>query len=461
MAIQRIFNTHSIYEKIRSRCLRNEKEYLAFCIITILLLLGLNSFYYVFKEAMGFSRGTFFFDVNDRFADIIKMALSYKYILLKCQDLTENIGRLSQIYQSYFYNNPYTNNINSGTITHFHITPLSTLLNIAVAVAVGNGNSPRIILSMLFIFCMSIAFISTYTIVKSVKKSMVLTTLILISYPLLFTITRGNYFGLICGTGIISFLNALFINRKIDLFTVLLVGVAINIRPNAAVLLVGLPLLLGIKKSILPAVKILLLSATLFFVSYVIVNMVYPSYTIHNFLSALSVYSRMYVDSGWGDRFNSSLFSVVKEIGHMVKLGDGTIKVIFSGISLAAISWLFKLVFQKRVICEYFPFILSSVYVMFTPVLGDYHLLVFVVPIFLIYLGWQSWKSYQKELLIVTISTILILVPKNYLYWHSHGGVSFQVFINPTILFCTTIYLLYKNEKIKTATYFQNNKMPG
>jgi len=418
-------------------------HYIIICLISLILLTGLNSFFFILKEAFGFGQGTFMFTSEDRFADIIKVALSYKEILVKIPNFENRINNLSSIYQNYFYNNPYGGILNINGLTHFHLTPISSLLGIIVGTAIGYGLTPGLIMFILFFLCVFLSFASTYNIVRSYRKSLLLVSFITVSYPLLMIVTRGNYQAFFCAIGVLSFLISLFINKKVDFVSLFLFAVAINFRPNALILIIAFPLLLGIKKSIWPIVKLLILSFAIYIFTYLILNYIYPDYTFATFLKALSVYNKTYIVGYSGLAFNSSMFGLLQIFGTLFKINISIIMWMFYILSFTILLVLLRLIFKPNSIIAYYPFILSSIYILINPVAADYHLLIFIFPIFIIYNNYEYWQNDRYTLIIITLSTLLLLAPKNYIFIN---GISLQVIINPLIMLSTTIYLFYKNE---------------
>ena len=361
-------------------------------------------------------------------------------MLIKIPNFYSNIDNLSPIYKDFFYNNPYKEITELNALTHFHLMPISSLLNLISGITIGYGINPNLIMVILFLIGISISFISTYNIIRSYKKSLIFVGLIIASYPLLFIVTRGNYSAFFCGIGVLAFLNSLFIAKRINFFSMVLFAIAINFRPNAVILVLALPLLFGIKKSILPTIKIAITTLLIYILTYLIVNYIYPDYTFTTFLKAFSVYNKLYVVGNNGLPFNSSLYGIFQIIGILFKINIGVITGIFYVVSMFILIALVRLIFKKNIIIEYYPFILSSIYILLNPVAADYHLLIFIFPIFIISNNYDSWTDNRTAQRIITVSSLLILSPKNYLFIHD---ISLQVVINPLIMLITTIYLFY------------------
>ncbi|MCX5848685.1 MAG: hypothetical protein NTW65_04480 [Deltaproteobacteria bacterium] len=422
--------------------IENANQYVIFCLTVLLLLLGLNSFFFIMKEAFGYGCGTFLFPSVDRFADTIKTSLSYKELLQNIPNFNMSIiDNLDPLYQQYFFNNNYL----SEELSHFHLMPLTTLLCILVCYAIGYGLSPSLIMWTLFLFCIILLYFSTNHIIKSYKKSLLLVVLVIVSYPLIYIVTRGNYAAFLCGIGVLAFLNSLFINKKLDFLSLFLFSIALNFRPNALLILLALPLLLGIRESLWPAFKIGLISLLIYVLIYFIVHYIYHAYTITTFLNALAVYNNSYFAGISGLFFNSSLHGALKLLGALFEIPLIYATLMFYIFSVIILIILAMLVFKKKSITEYYPFILSSVYILLTPVAGDYHLIIFVFPLFIIYTNYDIWKNDRNTLILITTSTLLLLSPKNYYFFAPY--LSLQIIINPMIMLLTTLYLLYKNEK--------------
>jgi hypothetical protein len=82
-------------------------------------------------------------------------------------------------------------------------------------------------------------------------------------------------------------------------------------------------------------------------------------------------------------------------------------------------------------------FFLASFYCILSPVFADYHLLVFIAPLFLTMLEAGHWRDSSRLLTLVAAGSLLMLSPKNYPLQHA----SVQVIVNPLILCVTVLWL--------------------
>jgi len=101
--------------------------------------------------------------------------------------------------------------------------------------------------------------------------------------------------------------------------------------------------------------------------------------------------------------------------------------------------------FNRKLSKPIYLFILCALYTLCSSVFGNYHLMVFLGPILILYI--LSNKTLydsptlvsERDFLIIFFSCIFVLIPKNYLMF---GDVSFQVILNPLFLFAVTVLLL-------------------
>lgn len=421
------------------KIIANKNHFIFLCIILLLFIAGLNSFFYIIREALGSGNGTFFFTSQDRFADIIKTSLSYKKILITLPNFFNYLNNMSDIYKYFYEQNPYLGvEYVSTSLTHFHLTPISTLLNFIVIAGMGLNLKIKYILIILFISCSLLFIISIHKIFKFYSSFLFL-LLSLVSYPLLMAITRGNYQSFICSIGIITFLSNLFIKKNISIYSLILYAIAINFRPNALILLISLLVIFDFKKTFFISLKVIIISALILFISYFTVNYIYPDYTFFNFLNGLKIYNDGYVTGSGGNYFNSSLYGCIK----FILTNDFNYnKLLFIIISCFILFYWLILTLKQKINVIYQPFIIVCFYILFNPVAADYHLIVFIFPLMYFYNKFDEINKKDKKNIYIFLSTILILSPKNYYFINS---ISLQVAINPMIMLITIFYLFKKS----------------
>ena len=87
-------------------------------------------------------------------------------------------------------------------------------------------------------------------------------------------------------------------------------------------------------------------------------------------------------------------------------------------------------------------FILTIAYLCGSPVFGDYHLLIFFIPIIALALSFlvkQSAQSPQCDEWIL-LTCLFLLASKN--YWFSGGGISWLVLFNPLVAVVSSVWVL-------------------
>lgn len=435
---QRIRN----YSKIITSSNRN---IVLFSIATIIALTYLNMLYDMLLYSFWGTFGGFLPGPEDRFADIIKVSLSFKAISSAIQH-SISVLEWPTIYKNYLFNNPYggASALPLGYLTHFHLPPLSLLYFLACGMLLSTTFNPTYIIILNFIlyiilFCVVIFYAVGY---KKTNSNIVIFIFFtaLLSYPALFIFCRGNYTAGVTSVLIIIFLLHSFIYKKISIISLLCLALAINIRPNAAIFLFAIPVLHDPKESIKKVFLASLMIGLIFFVALAASSHIYPDYTFSNFIKGLSIYKYFYLTRGLGDAHNSSAWMLVKSFFWAAGLPIN-IRII-GAIYTALSSTVFIIVLYTILITEdktiISPFLLTALYILLCPVVADYHLLVFISPICLLLVGDNTKRDTNISTSILTVSTIL-LSPKSYFIYNS---IVFQSLINPLILIASILYIL-------------------
>ena len=233
---------------------------------------------------------------------------------------------------------------------------------------------------------------------------------------------------------------ALFRRGDVGFAALLSLAIAVNIRPNAIIFALALPVVLGLRRSLKPCIRLAALVSAIFALSYVAVHMLYPDYTLSTFFQGLRIYRNYYIANDGGDKINSSLFAFVRHLNTITDAGMNytlTIAIFYalSAIMLVAAVISLRSCFYRKVIA---PFVLTALYTLLSPVFADYHLLVFLAPILLLFFGFREWSGQYELISIITFASVMVIVPKNYVFAH---GVSLQTMINPAILFVSILYI--------------------
>jgi hypothetical protein len=287
---------------------------------------------------------------------------------------------------------------------------------------------------LVFYFSLSLIIFLTFLLINfaisGANDRLILLFCFFASYPFLFALQRGNLFSVITSLGIIFFTLTILKNKNI-FFGLLCLAIAINIRPNAFFFLPIL-LLMPNHRWLIRLLVLLALTATIFILSYLIDSLVYPDYSLINFIKGLSIYHSISVIGAGGDSYNSSIFYLMKFLFNyswfLEFIG------LFSGFLILVIAVLGYL--KKLIDSTSFIFILCASYMCGTSVFADYHLLIFMLPIVIICSNVEkisplraSLKDLSQPSWIIYFTCIFILSPKNYIF--NQSGISIFVLLNP------------------------------
>lgn len=469
----------------------NPHGYLRLVVLAVIVLTFANLLLSAASFEIGMGYPSIVAGPGDRFGDLVKFSLSYK-------KFTSGIGNgekyrsWAQTYKHYYESNEYGGKEHFGErskITHFHVPPFSTLLFLGAAMFIAATNSVYPVMLVFFLFYLLLALWTVEGSVPEEKRSWKLRLafcfFVILSYPALTVFSRANYHAGFTSLLVIAFLFSVFGRKQASWIEFLTLAIAINIRPNAAIFALAIPLLLGLKQSFAPLLKIAVSSTGIFFVSYVAVHALYPDYTLQYFYRGVADYNQKYVVGDWGAGGNNSLYGIIQNFnqldtdkvtfylaglllvlligpiiwaGRRVKRWTVTGPLILLTVECVAICLgyhkysmvlfqLLALVVVALVGWSLFrspdrllaaPFLLTSLYCLLTPVFAPYHLLVFVAPLFLVYFDAEHWLDHSRMFSIIALACVLMLSPKNYIFG---GSDSPQVVLNPLLLFVLTLAL--------------------
>ncbi len=400
------------------------------------IFLAANSIYNSLLAAFGaqYPLSTFLFNPLDRFADFFNVVFSYPITISR----PINNSFLSDIFIDFSGSRAYggINELLVGKNTHFHLPPLTTLFNL-VSIFIAE----YINIYSLFIFYFSLLTLFLFLLINEIidkkeDKKYIFIGLFL-SYPFLFLLSRGNLYSYITFICLIYYIFLVSKNKYYLALTAL--SIAVNIRPNTVIFL--LFLLCSVKSNFLKFfIYFAILSIGVFFGSLEISNYFYQDYTIKNFLVGLENYYKIYVDNFIGMPYGSSLQSV-STIIFRDNFFAKTIPIVMSSIILiiGIYAYLKDLISKST-----YLYILCCICMLTTSVFGDYHLLIFIAPVLVLYQELKSSQIKEKytfENIVVFLGCIICLVPKNYIF---SRGISAQVIINP-LLTCVMLASLYWN----------------
>jgi hypothetical protein len=436
---------------------------------------------------------------SDRFADLVKVSLSYKEFMPHIEN-SKGFQSWPDLFKNYYLSNPYggKDELAQGHLTHFHAPPFSALVIIACAFSIAQTQNAWFPLIIFFLFYLiTVQWTISVGIPKEQRTSTAVFTvwfIALLSYPALFVFSRGHFIDGITSLLIVVFLLALFGRRRVDVVAVIALAVAVNVRPDAIIFTLAIPAVLGFKSSIKPILHCAELTSGILAVSYFLAHALCPDYTFSTIHQGLEIYNKIYVIGSGGDAFNSSLFALIKTVnkiskitnihhsillvslaGLLVSLGVAVywgfqrasrwviagplsfvilycmlavcynyhqyayqVFMMVSAILLAAVCWSMWRTADRLLLL---PFYLTVVFCLVKPVFGDYNLLVFIAPVLLVFFRYKEWVGRYHLVSAITLGCVLMLSPKNYFV----NGTSIQLLLNPLILFFMTLYLVHES----------------
>ena len=390
------------------------KNFLPLGIIVFLLaMLALRSLIDELGYEIGFKSWSMFADPKDRFADLLKAALTYKFIT---QPLigTSGFAQWPDAFKSFLVSNP-----NTGPLLYnLHLLPSASLLLMSAAkLIVLIGITPTYF-AFLFAYIACVLLVARFFRdamgVSSLDAAAVAFAL-LVSYPVLFMLTRGN-FNAGFTTLFLCFYAISALSGKARWAGWLAFALAITFRPNVAIL-AGIEFAApeNIKFAILRMMIPAVLSVALFALGFTAVHYLYPIYTIPNLLHGLQVYNTTYFLNDGGDDFNLSVYAADKFIRHIWHIGPYFSHTAFYVITLcgaAMIATTFWLLIQGKLARAELVFFAFAFCVMFTPVFTLYHMGEFAAVLLLLLQEHRRKGSFStRNMWLILTASLLVMSP--------------------------------------------------
>jgi hypothetical protein len=348
-------------------------------IIIIFIFSAINALFYSIGYAFSFKTGTYII-TGDYLADLFKIALSYP----KLRGLVESgqvtfppfLAPLLNVYYKYVAYHG-VDGLSVGQLTHFHLPPLTTgftLLSISAFAYFGFIYTPL----LLVMSVIGLLFYATTKICARRLDGFLLFGAVIISYPFIFFLQRGNFLAFYAF--IFTVIAVIGLARNIQVMPVVLMAIAVNIRPNLAVFV---PLFYFLpNRNLARPLAVLFLVLFIFIGSAYLVNQSYPDYTLENFLRGLQIYKEMYVIGDWGFGYSISLYTLLKLISKLfTATADFNLIILILGIGgVISLTYVYTLYGLRLIQKESLLFLLAAISMLFTPVFADYHLLIFALP---------------------------------------------------------------------------------
>ena len=418
-----------------------------------------------------------FFQGYDNFGDTINLISSYEYFyssdelqLYKNFDYEKSVINniyLNEVKNNYCENNfglNYENkeNINPicigknylDTPRNYSLPPLYLLITTFFGLIFSIVKDQLFLISILIIASVASLFLITQK-QNTYKNKKLIFLFQLLSFPFLFAIQRGNFISVLNYFLVFVFLFKVF-NLQINNTSIIALSLAINLRPNQALLLLVFFIIKDNKKAILLMVKTFLISTFVFFASLFINEIFHKDYSLDAFLKNLLLYSNEVLNQdlkvfGYGDGFSSSLYGLLKifnddflnlsynlnflnyaNILTVYNLNNAVILIVIIGITITTFRF-----FKGNESKELFliKIIISSLIV--SPKIGDYHLLILLIP-FLVF-EKQKIKEHLNFLILIAI----VLMPKPHSFEFPIYGISLSLIVNSVIL----LVILFSTQK--------------
>jgi hypothetical protein len=297
--------------------------------------------------------------------------------------------------------------INVGVLSHFHNLPETVLLTLLVRPAM-SVIDPVIVYLLAATVVVAIWAYLCHRYVDEHARPQAL-GIALFNYPLAFMVEHGNLFAGITATCLLVVL----CRRKRDWVAVLLLAIAGNIRPNAVI--IALPLLAYDRESLTFIVRTAIVGAFVAAACLAIDGLIYPAYNISSWLAGLKLYNDGYVIGPFSSDFSSSLWGALRHV--LPRTGASVTLCTLAGLVPLGLAWLWRNRLSYAALC----FLSIAACTLSTAVLGDYHLLIFIMPVLVLKRADPAFWS-------ILLGSCWMLIPKNY---NSAGELSWQIFYNP------------------------------
>ncbi len=354
----------------------------AVVLLAIMALRGLADD--IVRAFSGGAYGNMFFDPSDRYADFIKVAMSYRFIVMDAVR-SHAWAHWPRIFQTYLLTNDYNDrlaflaDVRTAPLGNLHLAPLATLIYISCAhVIVAFGAVPALLGYSALYVGGAIGACAVFRRLSGAPRGHVLFAAfaLLLSFPAIWMLNRAN---LAAGyEAVLSFMYIVTVTtgRWRPLGWIAL-ALAVNLRPEPALLALlelsgEAPLVRKLVRMAAPG----MITVAVFVVALVGAHAAYPGYTLEHALAGVRIYYRHYVEGGAGDAWNDSLLMFPKLARLLLHIRPAASPMIISvmetaaGIALLTGAWLAVTGRIRRV--EWL-FLLAALPAISMPVYGYYH----------------------------------------------------------------------------------------
>lgn len=374
-----------------------------------------------------------FYTTADIFADALKSGLAQRSV--SAELLTApRVLEWPLLFQGYLFDNIY---LRPGW-SHQWSTPLGTLQLMGVAKIIV-WSSPWGALAVLFgvyLFLLgALAWLIADVTGRASSSCIWCVVLLGLSFPALFMLNRANYHSGYASIAVVTYLLTAFTGKRRWIGLIALTY-AINVRPNVALItIVEFALADGFWAAFIWQSRVAVLSAAVAGISLAAANAIDPTYTFSAFLKAYAVYKDAYIFHDGGLDWNASLYGGVRSIwsvfGAVPSYNEAVaIAVTIFGV-LLGFGYLWAALTRRLEPAEA-VFLAVALCILFTPVLGQYHVLMLVGPV-LVLCGILRKKGAEVEMTPI-LSAFVALSLLSLLVWLAPGGTTGILAVIGTVL---------------------------
>ncbi len=326
-----------------------------------------------------------FFDTGDLFADSLKSGIAQISVSAPLLNDPRTLD-WPPLVQHYLHHNDY---LQPGMSVH-HSPPFATLLLMAFA-AMLLIFSPTAVISILVALYAAGSLGLSRMMAKLPKFPTEFSAfpVIFLAYPSLFMINRGNFHSGFTSLAVIFYVLSACCKRW-KWASWLGLAIAVNLRPNVAIFAL---LELYRSKPRLEAMKGMaiagLLSLLIGLISLWFAHRIDPAYSLDAFRNGFALYQTNYVEGKEGLLWNASLPNVAKVLRHQMLYSDIYSPALATAANLlgaGALLGVSALAWLRRIAGTALAFAVTAICGLFTPVLGEYHVLIFMAPLLLLIL---------------------------------------------------------------------------
>ncbi len=408
--------------------------------IYIFLTFSSYFFYWLLKYEIGImGGGAIFFDRSDRFADVLKIIVSFDFIFSN-----EDLIKLN-VPESWIYGNPYSGIYFGNATAAMSLPPLTIIFLTSTAHLTKIFATDYRVLFILLIF---VLFVSSVFQILKFKNTFFYSLFLITSYPFLFLIDRGNLMAGISAIFLFPIFRKFIQNEHLNNLNILYFILACSIRPNY--LIFGLLFLTkkNIKENILNLFTIgfSFVSSNMLF--FIFAKNIFPNYSFSNFRGMVNIYFENPLSfSHWNSSLYGAIFNTYRflfqhlESNNLKIVSNFIDRVVYSPklVDLITIVFIFLLLIsynnliKNKVSRISFLIIVCCTTVITTHPIGDYHLVIFVF-LFLIINNSNSASVYSGSLFAIS----LIILPKVHM---NSPNLNYFNLINV----CSLLFLFYLN----------------